>query len=156
MLMILPLAVARTLPAQQASSHTLVYAVYEGEATAAVLARMRKAQHAAGEQIESDALLSRTPKGKIAAHRWPAELNPAIEAMLANLGEPSSGAADAIAIPGGVVDSLRTSLAPGSSAVIAVLDDRWVSDLRRELQAARARPMMFRRITQDPIGAGAP
>jgi hypothetical protein len=155
LLMILPLAFARTLPAQRVSSHTMVYAVYQGEATAGVVLRsMRKAQHAAGERIESYALVSRAPDGRIAVQERPVAPNPAIEVMLGTLGEPSGAAAGASAIDDDAVDSLRASLTPGTSAVIAVLDDRWVKDVQRELQADRARTMMFGRITIGAPGAG--
>src|SRR6185437_525216 len=153
MLMILPLALARALPAQQASSHTLVYAVYQGEATAGVvLTRMQKAQRATGEKIESYALVSRNPDGKIAVHERPAEPSLAIEAMLGTLGEPSGGT-PATDIPSDAVDSLRASLLPGTSALIAVLDDRWVGDVQRELKRARARTVMLTHIVDDPLGS---
>ena len=149
-LMTLSLAFARTLPAQQASSHTLVFAVYRGEATAEdVLASMRKAQQSAGERIESYALVAKSPNGKIAVHERPAEPNPAIQVMLGSLSEPSGGmAAGANVIDRKVVDSLRASLTPGTSALIAVLDDRWVRDVQRELRGADARAMMFTRIPE--------
>ena len=156
MLMILPLALTRALPAQQASSHTMVYAVYQGEATAGdVLKSMRKAQHAAGERIESYALVSRGLNGRVAVQERPAEPSPAIAALLGTLDQPSEAAAGANAIHDDVVDSLRTSLIPGTSAVIAVLDDPWVKDVQRELREDRARTMMFTRISGSALGAGA-
>lgn len=153
MLMILPLAFARALPAQQASSQTLVYVVYQGEGTAGhVLKSMRKAQHASGERIESYALVSRAPDGKLAVQERPAEPNPAIEVILGTLTEPSGEmAAGAYPISSDVIDSLRTTLTPGTSAVIAVLDDRWVRDAERELQADRARALMFTGIADGSI-----
>jgi hypothetical protein len=119
--------------------------VYQGQATAGdVLAQIRKAQRATGERIESYVLVSRSPDGKLAVQEQPAEPSPAIEVMLGTLGEPSAGTtAGANAIGSDVVESLRGALAPGTSAVIAVLDDRWVRDVQRELRAARARAMML-------------
>jgi hypothetical protein len=97
LLMVVPLGLARALPAQQVSSHTLVYALYESEATAGdVLASMRKAQEATGEQIASYAVVSRDPDGKIAVHQRPvrdARSNAAIDLMLGTLGQPASGPA---------------------------------------------------------------
>jgi len=146
MLTILLPAVTQSLPAQQLDSHTLVYAVYQGEATAGVvLARMQKAQRGAGEQIESYALVSRTTDGKIALHERPSQPSPAIDATLAMLGDASAAST---AIPKEVVDSLGASLAPGTSAVIAIMNDRWVKHLERDLHAARARAIMFTPITE--------
>jgi hypothetical protein len=96
-LAIVALGLAPSLHAQQTTSHTLVYAVYEGERTA--------------------------------------------------------GDAGAAPISTDVLDSLRVSLTPGSSAVIAVMNDRWARDVQRDLKAARARASMASVITQETENA---
>jgi uncharacterized membrane protein len=149
-LAIVALGPAPRLHAQQITSHTLVYAVYEGEQTAGeVLSSLRKTQHAAGEQIESYAVVSKGPDGKTTVHDRPTTPSPAIEVMLGTLGEPSRNDARAAPISTDVLDSLRVSLTPGSSAVIAVMNDRWARDVQRDLKAARARASMASVITQD-------
>jgi hypothetical protein len=73
--------------------------------------------------------------------------------MLGTLGTPADGpAVGANGIGSDVVDRLRASLTPGSSAVIAVLNDRWVPKRQRELESARARALMLTRITQGSVG----
>ena len=148
-LAIVPLGLAPSLHAQQVRSRTLVYAVYQGEETAGlVLSALRKTQHAAGEQIESYAVVSKGPDGNITVRERPTSPTPAIDVMLGTLGEPSRENAAAGPISADVVDSLRTSLTPGSSAVIAVMDDRWARNIQRDLKAARARAVMASVITQ--------
>jgi uncharacterized membrane protein len=149
MLVIVPLGLAPSVHGQQVKSHTLVYAVYEGEQTAGeVLSSLRKTQHAAGEQIESYAVISKGPDGKITVRERPTTPSPAIEVMLGTLGEPSREETAAGPIGADVVDSLRMSLTPGSSAVIAVMNDRWARNVQRDLKAARARAIMASAITQ--------
>ncbi len=151
-LTMVPLGLAPGVHAQQIRSHTLVYAVYEGEQTAGeVLSSLRKTQHAAGEQIESYAVVSKGPDGKITVHERPTTPSPAIDVMLGSLDEPSRNAG-ASPISTDVVDSLRVSLTPVSSAVIAVMNDRWARNVERDLKAARARAIMasvINRQTED-------
>jgi hypothetical protein len=147
----MPLGMAPHLPAQQVSSHTLVYAVYEGEHTAGdVLASLRKKQHAAGERLVSYAVISKSLDGKLTVRERPTPRGSAIELLLSSLGNPpGESAQSAGVISPRLVDSAQASLTPGSSAVIALMDDRWVQDLQRDLQAARARAVMASVIAQD-------
>jgi hypothetical protein len=95
-LAIVRLGLAPSLHAQQIESHTLVYAIYEGEPTAGdVLSSLRKTQHAAGEQIESYAMVSKGMDGKIKVHERPTTPSPAIEAMLGTLRARTSSSATA-------------------------------------------------------------
>jgi hypothetical protein len=74
----------------------------------------------------------------------------AIELMLGTLGEPSRESSAAAGVIGDdMVDSLEASLTPGSSAVIALMRDRWAEDFQRGLEAARARAVMTSLIDQD-------
>jgi uncharacterized membrane protein len=150
LLALVPLGSASGLEAQQVTSHTLLYAVYEGEQTAGeVLSSLRKTQHAAGEQIESYAVISEGPDGRVTVRELPTPPSPAIDVMLGTLVAPSGGSSVAGAIGGDVIDSLRMSLTPGSSAVIAVMDDRWARNVQRDLNAARARATMVSELTHE-------
>jgi hypothetical protein len=155
MLLILALAFGRTLSAQQVSSQTVVFAVYQGERTAGdVLSSMRKAQGATDERIESSAVVSRSPSGKVVVHERPTQSSPAVEDMLGKLGDASGGEKDsASALTSTVADSMRSALRPGTSAVIAVLDDKWAKDVARDLQAANARSVMLSQLTSADAGA---
>lgn len=146
-----PLGSAPRVFAQQASSHTLVYAVYQGEHTAGdVLAYLRKTQHAADEHIESYAVVSKSLEGKLTVHERPMPRSSAIDLLLSTLGDDSR---ESTAAAGGfspeLVDSAQASLTPGSSAVIALMNDRWVQDFQRDLKAAKARSIMASVIAQD-------
>ncbi len=146
-----PLGLAPRVSAQQVNSHTLVYAVYHGEHTAGdVLAYLRKTQRAAGERIESYAVVSKSLDGKLTLDEHPTPRGSAVELLVATLGEPSrelSGAAGGVSPE--LVDSAQASLTPGSSAVIAVMDDRWVRDLQRDLKEANARSVIASVIAPD-------
>jgi hypothetical protein len=70
--------------------------------------------------------------------------------MLGTLGEPArESAAAADAVRPALVDSLEASLPPGSSAVIAFMDDRWAEQFQQDLKSARARAVMASIITQE-------
>jgi hypothetical protein len=151
-LTLVPLGWAPLVSAQQVRSHTLVYAVYQGEHAAGdALAYLRKSQRAAGERLESYAVISKSLDGKFTVHERPKPQSSAIKLLLGTLGEPSreSAAAAGIVSPE-VVDSFQALLTPGSSAVIALMDDRWVQDVQRDLKAARARAVMASVIAQNP------
>jgi hypothetical protein len=98
-------------------------------------------------------VVSKGSDGKLTVREQPTSPSPTIQLMLGTLGEPSrESAAAAAAVRPAVVDSLKASLTPGNSAVIALMDDRWAKDLQRDLKAARARTVMASLITQDVEG----
>jgi uncharacterized membrane protein len=53
---------------------------------------------------------------------------------------------DAVGIPRDKVESMKQSLTPDSSAVVVVLDDRWVKDVERDLNQANARAVIANQI----------
>jgi uncharacterized membrane protein len=53
---------------------------------------------------------------------------------------------DAVGIPRAKVESIQASLTPNSSALIVVLDDRWVQDTDRVLNQAHARAVIAHQI----------
>lgn len=174
------LAAAAVLAAGAASlraavrSDTLIYAVYDGEKTAGeVFKSMRAAQgEATGERIEAYAVVSKDIKGKVVVHdqrRLDAGVGAVVGGVIGLIGGPAgavAGAAaggvvgyltgDAVGIPREKVDNMRATLTPNSSALIVVLEDKWVADTERSLRQATVREVIASRIAagqktqQDP------
>jgi uncharacterized membrane protein len=144
-------------------TETLVYAVYDGQDTASqVFKTMKGAQHDTGERIESYAIVSKDLKGKVRV-RDQRKRNAGVGAVLGGViglvGGPAGVAAgaaaggslgyltgDAVGIPTDKVQSMQSSLTPNSSALVVVLDDRWVQDIQRDMNQANARTVIANQI----------
>lgn len=149
--------------AQTAQSQTLVYAVYPGPDTASqVFKSMKAAQGATGERIESYAVVSKDIKGKVRVvdqRKTGAGVGAVVGGVIGLLGGPAGVAAgaaaggaagyltgDAVGIPRDSVEKMKESLTPDSSALVVVLDDRWVKDVERDLNQANARAVIANQI----------
>jgi len=144
-------------------SQTLVYAVYDGQDTAAqAFKTMKSAQHDTGERIESYAVVSKDLKGKVRVHDQRSRdtgVGAVLGGVIGLVGGPAGVAAgaaaggavgyltgEAVGIPREKVDSMQSSLTPDSSALIVVLDDRWVQDVEHDLNQAHARAVIANQI----------
>jgi uncharacterized membrane protein len=153
--------VARLRAATQAE--TLIYAVYDGQDTAGqVYQTMKSGQHATGERIESYAVVSMDVKGKVRIRdqrKRDAGVGAVLGGVIGLVGGPvgvAAGAAaggavgyltgEAVGIPRDKVEGMRASLTPNSSALIVVLDDKWVQDVSRGLTQAHARAVIANQI----------
>ena len=145
-------------------SETLIYAVYNGQDTASqVFKTMKSAQGETGERIESYAVVSKDLKGKIKVRdqrKRDAGVGAIIGGVVGLVGGPLGVAAgataggavgyltgDAVGIPRDHVQAIKDSLIPDSSAIVVVLEDRWVQDVERGLQQAQARQVIADQIT---------
>ena len=149
--------------AQDVASQTLVYAAYNGQNRAAeVFKTMQSSQYATGERIESFAIVSKDVKGKVTVrdqrHR-DAGVGAVLGAIVGLVGGPVGvavgagvgGAAgyltgDAVGIPLDKVERMKKALTPNSSALVVVLDDRWVQDVERDMRQATARQIIASQI----------
>jgi uncharacterized membrane protein len=144
-------------------AESLVYAVYEGQDTASqVFKTMKSAQSQTGERIESYAIVSKDPKGKVRVHDQrsrDAGVGAILGGVIGLVGGPAGVAAgaaaggalgyltgDAVGIPRNEVERMRDSLTPNSSALVVVLDDKWVRDVERDLNQAQARAVIANKI----------
>jgi len=144
-------------------SETLIYAVYDGENTAGqVFQSMKNAQHDTGERIESYAVVSKDSKGKVRVRdqrKRDAGVGAVLGGVIGLIGGPAGVAAgaaaggavgyltgDVVGIPRDKVETMRSSLTPDSSALVVVLDDRWVQSVERELNQAHARAVIANQI----------
>jgi len=144
-------------------SETLIYAVYNGQNTATdVFKTMRSNQSATGERIEAYAVVSKDLKGKIRVRdqrKTDAGVGAAVGSVIGLLGGPigvavgaTAGGAvgflsgEAVGIPRDSVQSMKDSLIPDSSAIVVVLEDRWVKDVQRDMNQANARQVIANQI----------
>jgi uncharacterized membrane protein len=158
-------AVGAVLYAAAPTSETLVYAVYDGENTASnVFKTMQSGQWSTGERIEAYAIVSKDLKGKVRVRdqrKTDAGIGAAVGALVGVLGGPigvafgaTTGGAvgyltgDSVGIPQDRINSMKQSLTPNSSALIVVLDDRWVNDVQRDMDQAHARAVIANKIAQ--------
>jgi uncharacterized membrane protein len=142
---------------------TLIYAVYNGQDTASqVFKTMKSAQGETGERIESYAVVSKDLKGKVKVRDQrirDASVGAVLGGVIGLIGGPLGVAAgataggavgyltgDAVGIPRDKVESMKQSLTPDSSAVVVVLDDRWVKDVQHDLNQAQAREVIANQI----------
>jgi uncharacterized membrane protein len=156
--------VAGAVPAQKATSQTLIYAAYDGEETAGKVFKMMKAnQKATGERIESYAIVSKDIGAKVHVRdqrHKDARVGAVLGGVIGVLGGPVGAAAGAAAggslgyltgnevgISKEMVEQMKSSLTPGTSALAVVLDDRWVKDVQKGLEKAQARQVVAERIT---------
>jgi uncharacterized membrane protein len=144
-------------------SETLIYAVYDGQDTATqVFKTMKSAQSDTGERIESYSVVSKDLKGKVQVRdqrRRDTNVGAVLGGVIGLVGGPvgvavgatAGGAAgyltgDAVGIPRDKVESMKQSLTPDSSALVVVLEDRWVQDVERDLKKAQTRAVIANQI----------
>ena len=152
-----------TLRAADQKAETLVYAVYNGQDTASqVFKTMQSAQKDTGERIESYAVVSKDLKGKVTVRDQrgrDAGVGAVLGGVIGLVGGPigvvagasAGGAAgyltgDAVGIPRDKVESMKQSLTPDSSALVVVLEDKWVQDVEHDLNQAHARAVVANQI----------
>ena len=167
------LAFSRPMRAQTPVSETLVYAVYDGEKTAGqVLQTIRAKQKATGERIESYAVVSKDIGAKVHVRDQrgrDARIGAVLGGVIGVLGGPAGAIAGAAAggslgyltgnevgISKDTVNQMKSSLTPGTSALVVVLDNRWVEDVRKGLQQAQARQVVAEQIANATPASSAP
>lgn len=148
---------------QQGGSQSLIYAAYEGEDTAGqVYKEMKTNQKATGEKILSYAVVSKDLKGKVRVRDQrsrDAKVGAVLGGVVGVVGGPAGAAAGAAAggslgyltgnevgISKDMVEQMKSSLTPGSSALAVVLDDKWVADIQKGLEQAHARSVVAEKI----------
>jgi len=140
-------------------AETLVYAVYDGQDTAGqVFKTMKSSQRETGERIESYAVVSMDIKGKVTVRdqrKRDAGVGAVLGGVIGLVGGPIGAAAgataggsvgyltgDAVGIPREKVIEMKSSLTPNSSALVVVLEDKWVNDVQKDLDKAHARAVV--------------
>ena len=144
-------------------SESLIYAVYNGQDTASqVFKTMKSAQGQTGERIESYAVVSKDLKGKVTVRdqrKRDAGVGAILGGVIGLVGGPigvaagatAGGAAgyltgDAVGISRDQVEGMKQALIPDSSAIVVVLEDKWVQDVEKDMRQAQARDVIASQI----------
>jgi uncharacterized membrane protein len=163
--------------AQSPVPQSLVYAVYDSEHGAKdAFNTMKQTQREGAIHIDSFAVIAKDQKGHVhvqSTQKRGAVGGAVVGALVGALGGPAGAAVGATAgggigyltgesvgIPRADINAIKASLTPGSSALVAVVDERWVADVERSLHEAQAKQVLDHRIagtaTQAPDTSGNP
>jgi uncharacterized membrane protein len=158
--------------AQGPAPESLVYAVYDSETAAKdAYAAMKDSQRQGVIHIDSFAVISKDQKGHVhvkSTQKHGARTGAIIGALIGVLGGPAGAAAgaaagggvgyltgDAVGIPQDKINEIKSSLTPGTSAIIAVLEERWAADLEQSLRATEAKQVLDSKLA-NPSGSQTP
>jgi uncharacterized membrane protein len=143
---------------------SLIYAVYEDENGAMKAYKsLQEAQKQQSVKMESYAVVSKDAKGKVHVQRSNQKKGSIAGAVIGGLIGALAGPAGAAvgAATGGLVGhatgevtgvpredikAIKDTLSPGNSALVAVVDERWASDLSRSMQQTEARRVLQTKI----------
>jgi hypothetical protein len=140
-------ALRLTAQAQPTQPQQLVYGIYDGTATASQLFGTVTAPGQPGAD-GAFAAVANEGKGNVAVHQQKtsgfaqAALLSGIIAMLG----PQGGARPGTTVGGTAVDSLRSSLVPGTSAVVAIVSAPAAPAVAAALQQGKPRQVMSTRV----------
>jgi uncharacterized membrane protein len=151
---------------------TLVYAVYDSEDGARnAFDTMRQSERQGVINIDSFAVVSKNQSGRVRVHstqRRGAVAGSVIGALIGVIGGPAGVAVgmgagggigfltgNAVGIPREDINAIKSALQPGTSAVIAVVDERWVADVERGLHQAQAKQVLDHKIAGGAQTGGA-
>jgi uncharacterized membrane protein len=142
---------------------SLVLGVYDTEDGAGnAYKAMKESQKEGVIHVDSFAVISKDPKGKVHVHstqKRGATAGAVIGALVGVLGGPvgavvGAGAGgglgyltgSAVGIPKEDIDTIKAALQPGTSAIVAVIDERWAADFERSMKEAEAKQVLEHRI----------
>lgn len=156
--------------APAAAPQTLVFAVYDSDKAAKeAFDAMKDSQKKGVIRIDSYAVISKDQKGRVhvkSTQRRGARTGAIIGGIIGILGGPAGvavGAAagggigyltgNAVGIPRDKIEEIKSSLTPGSSAIVAVIDEQWAASLEDSLRAAQAKQVLDQKLA-SPSSAG--
>jgi uncharacterized membrane protein len=149
--------------AQSTVPQSLVFASYDSENGARdALKAMKQTQREGVIHIDSFAVVSKDMKGHVhvqSTQKRGATAGAVVGALVGVLGGPVGAAVgataggalgyltgEAVGIPREDINAIKSSLAPGTSAIVAVVDERWLADLERSLHEAQAKQVLDHKI----------
>jgi uncharacterized membrane protein len=153
---------------------SLVFAVYDSESGATdAFKSMQEAQHEKVIRMQSYAVVSKDQKSKVHVLRSNQKKHTTagavIGGLIGSIGGPAGAAVgaaagggigyatgEAMGIPRRDIETIKTSLTPGSSALIAVIDERWANDLNHSLSQTAARQVLQSKIEHGQSGGESP
>ena len=160
----------RFASAQVTVPQTLVYAVYHNEAAAKqAFAAMKDWQKKGVIRVESYAVIAKDQKGHVhvkSTQKHGARTGAIVGALIGVLGGPAGVAAGAAAggglgyltgaavgIPQAQIDEIKSLLTPGSSAIVAVIDEQRAPLLEESLREATAKQVLDYKLA-NPSSSG--
>jgi uncharacterized membrane protein len=153
---------------------SLVYAVYDNENGAMnAYKQLQEAQREQVVRIQAFAVVAKDANGKVHVQRSNQRRGTiagvVIGGVIGSLAGPAGAAVGATAggamghatgeafgIPREDIKAIKETIPPGSSALVAVLDERWAGDLTRSLQQTESRRVLATKIEQGTAGQAAP
>jgi uncharacterized membrane protein len=158
--------------ADDESPKRLIYAAYKTEAAAMeAFKALKEAEKAGAIKIESYAVITKDTDGKVKVkdqREQGTRTGAVVGALVGLLGGPMGAAVgvaagsgtgylagDAVGMPRETIERIKTSLQPGESAIIAIVDERWAAKAEK-LGAARAARVMTHRIPVAQKEKGSP
>jgi uncharacterized membrane protein len=152
--------------AQRRVPQSLVFAAYDTEGGAQeAFDAMRQTQKEGVIRIDSFAVISKDQNGRVrtrSTQRRGARAGAVVGALVGVLGGPAGvavGAAaggglgyltgSAVGIPRDDINMIKSNLTPGSSALVAVIDERWVLDLERSIRETQVKQVMDRKLAGE-------
>jgi uncharacterized membrane protein len=163
-------------PPPPASPQSLVFAVYDGEdAAEEAYDAMKYSEKRGVIHVDAFAVVSKDRTGHVhikSTQKRSARTGAIVGALVGVLGGLAGVEVDAVAgiglgyltgdavgIPRETINEIKTSLAPGTSGIVAVIDERWVADLESSLRAAQAKHVLDSKLkapsgNQAPAGTG--
>jgi uncharacterized membrane protein len=153
--------------AQTSMPQSLVFAVYDSPSGAAdAYKAMKETQKEGVINIDAFAVVSKDDKGHVRVHstqKRGARAGAIVGALVGALGGPAGMVAGAgaggglgyltgesVGIPREDINAIKASLQPGSSALVAVIDEKWVADFERSMHEAKAKQVLDRRLAGAP------
>ncbi len=156
----------------QASAQSLIYAVYDSPTGAMnAFQSMQQAQQQQVIRMQSYAVISKDANGKVHVQRSNQKTGTiggvVIGGLIGALGGPAGVAAgaaaggitgraagEALGIPTHDIKAIKDRLEPNTSALLAVVDEQWASDVSRSLHQTEARSVLQSKIEQSQVGTG--
>jgi uncharacterized membrane protein len=153
--------------AQSEIPQSLIFAAYDSPNGAAdAYKAMKESQKQGVIHVDAFAVISKDDKGRVkvqSTQKRGARAGAIVGALVGAIGGPAGAAVgagagggigflsgSAVGIPREDVNAIKASLEPGHSALIAVVDERWVVDLERSLHEAQAKQILERRLAGAP------
>lgn len=170
--MLIALLLAVPAPVLAATPRTLLVGVFKSESGAMdAFKELKEVQKTKAIEIDSYAVVSKDEKGKVSVHdtqqrdtRWGAVAGGVIGLLVMGPVGAAAGAGaggltgwlggKAVGLPQQDIDNIKSALEPNSSAVVAVVDNKWVADVEKALRKQATKSFIKNQL-EDQEGTGA-
>jgi uncharacterized membrane protein len=158
--------VIRAVRASDKVPETLIYATYDDEvAGQQALDALKQAEDRKAIKLESYAVVVKDANGKTKVkdeRKKSTAAGAGIGAVVGLLGGPVGAAVGAgvggaagylrgkhVGMPSEMVDEIKTSLQPGNSAIVALVQEKWLQPTKQAIERTQARKTLEQQITPE-------